>query len=872
MKNIFLNKSKLIMPTLVVTTILLSACGNSGTKKVEIKLNKALSSVFSDYKGTWELKGNGNIWTIDDEKLTTYNFNSFGCIKEGEVELSNVEEYIENLSINDDKTQFTLDNLASSKESFNKLVALPENCNTDKLLAQTDMPTNFEFLWHSMNDYYASFELRKIDWQGVYDEYRPKITSSTTENEFFEMINTIFSEFGDGHLALSDDEELFTSGDALNGFKLEVLRSGIVDAKDDFNDAWYELRAYNEQVLSTLMQDEKLHSYENSDAIRWGKVSDNIGYMRIDRVTSINTQGEQNISGNIASLTLDLADTDTIMQAALADMENTDALIIDLRFNNGGYDNISLKIASYFSDKAQSIGSKKTNNQNFVGDDYQLNIVKSPINAYTKPVYVITGRSTSSGGEVLSMALKALPQTTLIGETTNGSVSDSLEHTLPNGWVLSLSHEVYTDSEGTDVESIGVMPDVEMPVYASQDLMYQSDTPIDYVLQTLKASSQATPTKAALDNAFEQYFKPTNIPGIAVAVIKGDQIVYQKAYGFANIAQEVAVTMDTPFNVGSISKAILATGIMQKVEQGAISLTDELTEMNLSFDPNNPLNPNAGISLRHLVTHTSGIRDSEGYDCSYFIHESSVSLYQFFGEENCPENATTDPTTFFANDYFNENGLYVMDGVYYPGQRGFTDLSHRYSNLAAGLAGYAVEQKLNIDFAHSMKQDIFEPLNMNNTAWRHNELSEANPKAIQYTLDEDLAPIELPEFSTPTFYDSDLNTSASDLTKFLITIINGGEYQGKRILSQETVNTMLSSQTQVLNRRDTQGVFWYFSGAFVGHHGSAPGTTAIMKYNTTTKTGIVVLMNGEDGSLGKDEANEELLPLMSTLYRYGLGQ
>jgi diguanylate cyclase (GGDEF)-like protein len=297
-----------------------------------------------------------------------------------------------------------------------------------------------------------------------------------------------------------------------------------------------------------------------------------------------------------------------------------------------------------------------------------------------------------------------------------------------------------------------------------------------------------------------------------------------------------------------------------------------LNEMNLLFDPNNPLNKNEGITLRHLVTHTSGIRDSEGYDCSYFVHESGVSLYQLFGEESYPENATTDSTTFFTNGYFNENGRYVMDGIYNDDEEGFPDITHEYSNVAAGLAGYAVEQKLNINFANSMKESFFTPLNMNNTAWRHTELSEANPKAIQYTLDEDLDPIEVPEYSYPTFYDGDLNTSANDLAKFLITIINGGEYQGNRILKQETVDIMLSSQTEVFNQRDTQGGFWYWKGAFVGHGGGDPGTNAIMQYNTTTKTGIVVLMNGEDGYLGNEEVEGQLLPLMSTLYRYDLGQ
>jgi len=859
----------------MATTILLSACGSSDKDKIT-KIDEVPQSVFSDYNGVWELKGTGDVWVINDEKLTTYNFNSFGCIKNLDIELTDIEEAVNYLSINEESTEITFDNLGSSKESYQLIEQIPKSCKTDNLLAQTDLVTNFEFLWHTMNDYYAFFELRDIDWQGVYEEYRPQVTSTTTKHQFFEMMEEIFSQFGDGHLSLSDGEEYESDGTAFNGFILEVLRSELVDAEDDFEEAWRNLKTYNDHVLTTLLQEHKLYSHEESDAIRWGKLSDNIGYIRVDRVQNINVKGEQEEADNfLEQLTLisqDLIDTDTIMQIALADIGTSDALIIDLRFNGGGYDNVSLKIASYFSHSAQIIGTKKTRNKYFESAEYPLNIAKSPIEAYTKPIYVITGRSTGSGGEVLSMALKALPQTTLIGEATNGSVSDILEHSLPNGWVLSLSHEVYTDVEGTNIESIGVTPDVEMPVYASQDLMYVSNTPIDYILQKIGAPSYTTPSIAEVEEAFEQHFIPTNIPGIAIAVIKGDKIVYQKSYGFANIAQEIEVSMDTPFNVGSISKTILATGIMQKVEQGAISLADELTTMNLSFDPNNPLNQNSGITLRHLVTHTSGIRDSDGYGCSYFVHESGVSLYRLFGDEDCPENATTDPTTFFANDYFNENGRYVMDGIYNTDEDGLPDITHEYSNVASGLAGYAVEQKLNVDFANSMKQTIFMPLNMINTSWRYTQLSETNPKAVQYTLDEDLEPIEVPEFSYPTFYDGDLNTSANDLAKFLITIINGGEYQGNRILNQETVDTMLSSQTDVLNQRDVQGVFWYWNGAFIGHGGGDPGTNALMQYNTVTKTGIIVLMNGEDGYLGNEEAGEKLLPLISTLYRYGLGQ
>jgi len=870
----------LFTPSFIFISIFLSACGDSNTDKKK-KLPTVIPtpqpvSIFSNYVGIWELKGTGNIWTIDDEEFTAYNFNSYGCVKTDNVDLTNIKGVVDHLTLSNSKTQLTFTHNASSPQIFSSISELPENCAETNLMTQTDLETNFEFFWHSMNDYYAFFDARNINWQAIYQEYRPLINASMTSQEFFGLIDDIMSEFGDSHLGLTNNVNLDASGSFFNGFTAEVLRSELVDLENGFPYAYQELLAYNEFVIEELLIDRELNQFMDGDAIRWGKLSETVGYIRIDRVQDLTTEGEQEGSDSfveqLASISQDIADTDTIMQAALNDINSSEALIIDLRFNSGGYDNVSLKIASYFSDKEQVIGTKYISNNNYQGPVHNLQLTESPIDVFNKPIYVITGRSTGSGGEVLSMALKALPQVTMIGEATNGSVSDVLDHQLPNGWNLSLSHEVYKDTTEQSVESIGVTPDISMPVYATKDIIYLSNTPIDFVMQQLKNTPYSTPNINDINTSFEEEFTATKIPGIAVAVIKDDQVVYQKAYGLANIKNQTPVTMDTPFNVGSISKTILAVGIMQQVEKGNISLDDELTNMNLPFDPNNPINDGNGMTLRHLVTHTSGIRDSDGYYCSYYLHENNASLYALFGGEHCPADVISNPLEFYANEYFNENGQYVMDGIYNPEQAGLPNKAYQYSNVGAGLAGYAIEQKLGIDFVKDMQLNIFAPLSMQNTAWHYQQLPQKNPKATQYMINEKLEAIEVPEYSYPTFYDGDLNISANDLAKFLITITHEGEYQGVRILEANTVTEMLTPQTAVFSNNDVQGVFWYKLGSFVGHDGSDPGTQAIMQYNEITNTGAVILMNGEDGILGANQNYEMLLPLFSKLYRYGLSQ
>ena len=864
----------------ITAAILLCACGSSDKKKDKPTppANPApvVTGPFYQYMGTWELPGTGNIWHFNKETFTAYNFNSYGCVKIHNESLKVIEDITNNMSLNEGKNRLIFDDKASNPEVWAKRTGLPTSCEEQALLSSTNIPDNFEYLWHTMNDYYAFFQQKGVDWQAVYQTVKPQITNATTEEEFIELIDEVFSVFADGHLSLTNKQGESADGLALNGFKLEVLRSSLVDADDDFELAWHQLKQYRENALRALLKDNMLKQHAQADAIRWGQLADNTGYIRIDRLYDLAETGARDFANNmldqLANIEQDLQITDTIMTSALGDLANNDVIIIDLRFNGGGWDNVGRKIAGYFTDKGIKFGEKRILNNKHQADPYTLTISPAETGVFTKPVYVITGRTTGSGGEVLSMAFKALEHATLIGEPTNGSVSDMLSHDMPNGWELTLSHEVYTDTTGAMVETLGVTPDVTLPAYASQDIIYYSDTPIDHALQLAEISPSFVPTKAQVDAAFDQYFVPTNVPGIAVAVIKDNKVVYQHARGFANIEEKRPITLDTPFNVGSTSKAILATAIMQLVEQDQISLQDKLTDMSLGFDPNNPNNEDKNMTLRHLVTHTSGIKDSAGYTCSYFVQDTEQPLYQTFGIEGCPLQATTDTTAFFIHDYFNPNGKYYMDGAYLPEKWGFPDTIVNYTNVGAGLAGYAIEQKLNINLMDYMSEHIFQPLSMFNTHWDYRQLNENNPKAIQYMLDNELNPLPVPEFSYPTKYDGDLNTSVNDLTKFLLAIINKGKLDDQRILKAESVAQMLSPQTDILGGNDVQGVFWYQDGSFIGHDGGDPGTNAIMKYNQATGVGLIVLMNGEDSHFGAEEVDGMLMPLIATLYRYGLGQ
>ncbi len=84
---------------------------------------------------------------------------------------------------------------------------------------------------------------------------------------------------------------------------------------------------------------------------------------------------------------------------------------------------------------------------------------------YTGPVYLLTSNVTVSAAEIFTMAMRALPNVTHVGQTTRGALSDVLTKGLPNGWQVTLSNEIYLDNAGNAWEGRGVPPTIAIDVF-----------------------------------------------------------------------------------------------------------------------------------------------------------------------------------------------------------------------------------------------------------------------------------------------------------------------------------------------------------------------------------------------------------------------
>jgi CubicO group peptidase (beta-lactamase class C family) len=273
-----------------------------------------------------------------------------------------------------------------------------------------------------------------------------------------------------------------------------------------------------------------------------------------------------------------------------------------------------------------------------------------------------------------------------------------------------------------------------------------------------------------------------------------------------------------------VSKTVVAVADMMAVEDGTLTLDDTINN-RLDFTVNHPDDPGNPITLRHLMSHTSGITDNwDIMDAHYVNGDSSEPLGAFLESYLTPDGEDYRP---FANFY--EEGV-----------GGVTE----YSNIGASLAAYLVESATGTPFDRYTEERIFEPLNMSG-GWFLADL-DLNEVAVP-TLVEGGEFVTIPHFGVPDYPDGQLRSDAHSMARFLSMVDNGGVFEGTRYLTEDSVDEMLTPHYNNLD--DTQGLIWYWwtlDGADVwGHNGGETGTSTEILMREDDGIGTVVLMNSE---------------------------
>ncbi|MFT4943147.1 MAG: CubicO group peptidase (beta-lactamase class C family) [Flavobacteriales bacterium] len=305
---------------------------------------------------------------------------------------------------------------------------------------------------------------------------------------------------------------------------------------------------------------------------------------------------------------------------------------------------------------------------------------------------------------------------------------------------------------------------------------------------------------ARIDSMCIKAIKDGDLPGVVALVARNGKIVYNKAFGWADAKTKRPLQRDDIFRLASQSKAITATAVMMLWEEGRFQLDDPISKYIPEFK--NPVvldsvlvdgtvittPADKEISIRHLLTHTSGI--------GYGVIDNDERMKKIYKQAGIIDLFTTEQISIEENI----KKLATLPLHHNPGEK-FT-YSESYDVL-----GYFIEIISGMPFDTYLQNHIFEPLEMNNTAFYLPKSKEDRLVAVQ--TKEENKWINYPI----TFYDPNypikgakqffsggagLSSTAEDYAKFLQMYLNNGELNGTRLLSRTTIKTIMANQIGAL--------------------------------------------------------------------------
>lgn len=376
-----------------------------------------------------------------------------------------------------------------------------------------------------------------------------------------------------------------------------------------------------------------------------------------------------------------------------------------------------------------------------------------------------------------------------------------------------------------------------------------ADTAWGGQLDAETASFAATPE---LDRQIVERMASVGIVGLGAAIIVERQVVWMRGYGFSDQGRTRPFTPSTIMNVGSIAKTVTGVALMQAVQKGLVALDEDINRY-LPFRVANPHRPQETITLRHLATHTSGIRDR------WDVYSRA---YHYGGDSPMPLGS-------FVKDYFAADGKHFARENFLdarPGSR------REYSNMGAALAGYIVERAVGEPLNVFTRKHVFAPLGMTSTGWFLSEVDQTKHSTLFVAHNGFIIPI--PQYGVTTYPDGGLRTSVEELCRFFIALLGGGENLGARILDTWAALEMQRFQFTDEHRPENfpasdgnSGLFWRtkFRGQRVGHGGSDPGLQTEMLADRSGTLGVVLFANT---SLSGSEA-VATAGIYELLWRYG---
>jgi hypothetical protein len=328
--------------------------------------------------------------------------------------------------------------------TYTNTSTLPEAC-----FAEPDASPNgvFMAMWAAMDENYAFFDLHGVDWDAR-RSLAPEVGQNMTDQELFDVFVAALEGLDDGHVQLIADPIGYHSPSVAP--------------------AWTVGRDFSRDGLNQTARDAigtPLTTFENAD-LEYGLRDDGIGYVLITGMSTDPSFGE-----------MDSTLSREVFAQIARDLAGARGIIVDVRYNPGGNDGTAFAYAGHFTHTAREVLSKRARDGDGWTPWFNATLTPAPSEVYLgQPVVLLTSRLTGSGAEIFTMAMRDLPQVTVMGENTGGGLSDILGVSLPNGWKFGLSNQEYATSDGSIYEATGIPPEIVITI--DPDALARGEDPV----------------------------------------------------------------------------------------------------------------------------------------------------------------------------------------------------------------------------------------------------------------------------------------------------------------------------------------------------------------------------------------------------------
>jgi len=309
--------------------------------------------------------------------------------------------------------------------------------------------------------------------------------------------------------------------------------------------------------------------------------------------------------------------------------------------------------------------------------------------------------------------------------------------------------------------------------------------------KSVEQHAQISPFKQ-LDSKVETLLNTHNLPGLVLMIKHKNKLIHYNAYGKVNVDAQKEMSKDAIFRIYSMSKPMTAFALLQLVDSGQVSLTDDIRKFLPNFKPFEVNGQEHIVTIHHLLSHTAGFGYGGGI-------KNWIDIRYLLANPLSRGNTLDDMV----------DDLSGIDLKFAPGEK------FEYS-IASDIQGAIIEKVSGLPLKTYLSRNIFEPLNMTDTHFavpkgQENRLVDMyeydagtfeeayvfNKEKILYV--EDGSDSEFLEEPTLISCGGGLVSTAKDYSQFLSMLMNKGMHGDSSLLSEALVEKMLSSQTQGLD-------------------------------------------------------------------------